>query len=281
MASSQYLCDASSLGTPEKLKVGDIQASELANLMSDSPRFEYAPDIIRDIREHTKSDTYIYEEPGLSKLNKCLELPYISSNAQWTLNGTSVKQNFFDLEFASVLISTIEPIEITTFVSVVCPEISDSIDSSGCFNCEDGAFLKISAWSSCASGSASVLINGTHAAPASIQLSQTKEIYEVKFWPSASSELLEICLEANKRSCVRKLFTFDKPDILDEDSIREDNEQDENGWSFSSWISSSWKTKLLSCALGCVVLAIAIWLLCLFVKMIASCLSDRKRKKVD
>jgi hypothetical protein len=150
---SAFLSPASEVGSPKATTIGDIQAQLVSRLTSPS-RTSFAFDrnlFSISLQKSSASATRIL--PGILQKVNGIPLPGQFSGDIWSFDGENLIGNISQPGLLKVNIATNgQGYQVTTTSSLVCPEVENFLNATGCHNCESGSIMYAEFTSACKAG---------------------------------------------------------------------------------------------------------------------------------
>lgn len=177
-----YLGFASEVNAPVAGSIGDIQSNNAAQLFSNSiTAFIYAPGLFTFSGGGGTSVSYSFRNPGFDALSVQPKLPTTFGNSVWNYVSGNLESDLLSIGTMVVQVNTVGTgYTIQRRVELVCPEAS-FISMDGCFSCDSGAAIKISAKSLCFGGLVSISDDDTDViiSTSSIVITNTTSTYTI------------------------------------------------------------------------------------------------------
>lgn len=144
----QYFGEACEANSPIQQQVGDLQASSLSNLQNKNYIFD--TNIVNSIPQD-KSTTYIFANPGMNNIGVYPKFP-VTYGTVWTYSTGQIKTKANNPGAVLIQLTSNNPVTLTRTKTIVCPE-GEYISGSGCYNCDQGAVVRLKIRSTCSMGS--------------------------------------------------------------------------------------------------------------------------------
>jgi len=201
-----FLGETSPLNSPEVGVMGDIQSSTETGLLDINLRLGSILQDVNDVTIIPGSSSVTFNFPPVgARTSPRLVLPHIYNGVFWhtstTPGDTNLYANATDGSSVLFTLSTNTHVSFTRAVSVVCPDF-EIITVFGCHACPIGAFVNISASSTCLSGLAvastanqAVTINTVQ-----VTLTQDRAVITIVFSQNDSDVSFPLCLSSGTES---------------------------------------------------------------------------------
>lgn len=211
---------------PQPLMVGDIQAVSAVALQQATAQSFIFSDDLWHFSAQQSSAKYVFEEPGMKRLDSAKQLPAEINGQVWSMasGGSSLVCNNTNPGTVTYFMKSKSPYKVEVDVKTVCSEITGEGPSGGCHSCLSGAYFNMTARSICEPGFAAVVlkddafngINSPNLMTTSVLLSTTDSSFKIYFRTNDSSVTAQVCLVSpGKTSCQTFKGDFSSDIIID------------------------------------------------------------------
>jgi len=183
---------------------GDIQASTLSALTTPNQNFRIGT--IYSVTQGDLGDTYIFQNSGVaSTLPIWMQLPAAVDGNIFTGNSTFLKTNVTSPPPILFSMTTPSGLTYTRNQNIVCPTFVIT-NASGCYSCQSGSVVTITARSTCSSGTVSVT-SDIELVTTSLSLSTSNSVYMIYIRPTRSPVTFSLTLSSPLAGATQT-FTF-------------------------------------------------------------------------